>query len=217
MVSTMNAATTEPSPRQRALLEQIEQFLRRHGRPPTRADLASAMGLRNRQGIDQHLRALAGKGLIALEPGVARNIRLLQPAFALTRRLALYGRVAAGVPTLAQGNVEDELLLDPALFRPRADFLLRVHGQSMREADIHDRDILAVHRTAQVSNGQIVVARLGDEATVKYYRRNGHLLRLEPANAAFQPLVIDLRRQSCVIEGLVVGLLRSGMPQARKS
>jgi repressor LexA len=212
----MNAATTEPSPRQRQLLELIEQFLRRHGRPPTRADLASAMGLRNRQGIDQHLRALAGKGLIALEPGVARNIRLLQPSFALTRRLALDGRVAAGVPTLAQDNVEDELLLDPALFRPRADFLLRVHGQSMLEADIHDRDILAVHRTAQVSNGQIVVARLGDEATVKYYRRKGHLLRLEPANAAFQPIEVDLRHQHCTIEGLVVGLLRSGMPQVRK-
>ena len=211
----MNTASAEPSPRQHQILQLIEEFLRRHGRPPTRADLAEAMGLRNRQGIDQHLRALAGKGLIALEPGVARGIRLLQPAFALTRRLALYGRVAAGVPTLALGNLEDELLLDPALFRPRADFLLRVHGQSMIDADIRDRDILAVHRTAQVSNGQIVVARLGDEATVKYYRRNGHLLRLEPANAAFQPLEVDLRRQACVIEGLVVGLLRSGLPQAR--
>lgn len=213
----MNVTTPEPSPRQRQMLKLIEQFLRRHGRPPTRADLASAMGLRNRQGIDQHLRALAGKGLIALEPGVARNIRLLQPAFALTRALALYGRVAAGVPTLAQDNVEDELLLDPALFRPRADFLLRVHGQSMIEADIHDRDILAIHRTAEVGNGQIVVARLGDEATVKYYRRKGHMLRLEPANAAFRPIEVDLRRQHCVIEGLVVGLVRSGMPQARKS
>jgi repressor LexA len=213
----MNAAITEPSPRQRQLLELTEQFLRRHGRPPTRADLASAMGLRNRQGIDQHLRALAHKGLIALEPGVARNSRLLQPAFALTRRLALYGRVAAGVPTLAQGNVEDELLLDPALFRPHADFLLRVHGQSMLEAGIHDRDILAVHRTAQVSNGQIVVARLGDEATVKYYRRKGHLLRLEPANAAFRPIEVDLRHQHCTIEGLVVGLVRSGIPQVRRS
>jgi repressor LexA len=213
----MNASTPEPSPRQRQMLELIEQFLRRHGRPPTRADLAIAMKLRNRQGIDQHLRALASKGLIALEPGVARGIRLLQPSFALTRRLALYGRVAAGVPTLALDNIEDELLLDPTLFRPRADFLLRVHGQSMLGADIHDRDILAIHRIAQVSNGQIVVARLGDEATVKYYRRNGHLLRLEPANAAFQPIEVNLRRQSCVIEGLVVGLVRSGLPQARKS
>jgi repressor LexA len=217
MVSAMNAASTEPTPRQRSLLEMIEQYLARHGRPPTRADLASAMKLRNRQGIDQHLRALETKGLIALEPGVSRNIRLLQPSFALTRRLPLYGRVAAGVPTLAQGNVEDELMLDPALFRPRADFLLRVHGASMIEADIRDRDILAIHRTAQASNGQIVVARLGDEATVKYYRRKGHLLRLEPANAAFQPIEVDLRHQQCAIEGLVVGLVRSGMPQARKS
>ncbi len=208
-------ASTEPSPRQRQMLELIEQFLRQNGWPPTRADLAVAMGLRNRQGIDQHLRALAGKGLIALEPGLARGIRLLTHTGAMTRRLPLYGRVAAGVPTLALGNVEDELLLDPALFRPRADFLLRVHGLSMREADIHDRDILAVHRTTQVRNGQIVVARLGDEATVKYYHRNGHLLRLEPANAAFQPISVDLRREPCVIEGLVVGLVRSGMPQVR--
>jgi repressor LexA len=217
MVSAMNAASTEPTPRQRTLLELIEHYLARHGRPPTRADLASAMRLRNRQGIEQHLRALESKGLIALEPGVSRNIRLLQPSFALTRRLPLYGRVAAGVPTLAQGNVEDELMLDPALFRPRADFLLRVHGASMIEADIHDRDILAIHRTTQASNGQIVVARLGDEATVKYYRRKGHLLRLEPANAAFRPIEVDLRHQHCAIEGLVVGLVRSGMPQARKS
>ena len=213
----MSTLKPEPSPRQRQILELIEQFLHRHGRPPTRADLARLMKLRNRQGIDQHLRALAGKRLIALEPGVARGIRLLQSSFALARRLALYGRVAAGVPTLALDNIEDELLLDPGLFRPRADFLLRVHGQSMLDADIHDRDILAVHRTAQVSNGQIVVARLGDEATVKYYRRNGHLLRLEPANAAFKPLEVDLRRQQCVIEGLVVGLVRRGLPQARKS
>ena len=212
----MNTTTTAPSPRQRQVLEQIEEFLRRHGRPPTRGDLALAMKLRNRAGIDQHLRALADKGLIALEPGVARGIRLLQSPLTLTRRLALYGRVAAGVPTLALGNVEDELLLDPALFRPRADFLLRVHGQSMRDADIRDRDILAVHRTAQASNGQIVVARLGDEATVKYYRRHGHLLRLEPANPAFKPIEVDLRHQHCFIEGLVVGLVRSGQPQARK-
>ena len=213
----MSTSNPEPSPRQRQILELIEQFLHRHSRPPTRADLARLMKLRNRQGIDQHLRALAGKRFIELEPGVARGIRLLQPSFALTRKLVLYGRVAAGVPTLALDNIEDELLLDPGLFRPRADFLLRVHGQSMLGADIHDRDVLAVHRTAQVSNGQIVVARLGDEATVKYYRRSGHMLRLEPANAAFQPLEVDLRRQHCAIEGLVVGLVRRGLPQARKT
>jgi repressor LexA len=211
----MHPTRTEPSPRQRQMLGLIEQFLRRHGRPPTRADLALAMNLRNRQGIDQHLRALAGKGLIALEPGLARGIRLLHHPEATTHRLPLYGRVAAGVPTLALDNIEDELLLDPVLFRPRADFLLRVHGQSMCEADIHDRDILAVHRSAQANNGQIVVARLGDEATVKYYHRSDHLLRLEPANAAFQPIIVDLRREQCVIEGLVVGLVRSGSLKVR--
>ena len=222
----MNALNAEPTARQRQILELIAQFLARHARPPTRGELATALGLRNRQGVDQHLRALAAKGLIALEPGLARGIRLLQaPASTgdapLARapppmpRLPLYGRVAAGVPTLALGNLEDELPLDPALFRPRADFLLRVHGQSMRDADIHDRDILAVHRTGEARNGQVVVARLGDEATVKVYRRRGHLLRLEPANPDFQPIEVDLRSESCTIEGCVVGLLRLGLPRLR--
>lgn len=221
----------QPSPRQLQILQQIEQFLRLHGRPPTRGDLAQALGLRNRQGIDQHLRALAGKGLIALEPGVARGLRLLQPEAPPAgmvqaippserdgppRRLPLYGRVAAGLPTLADSNVEDELGIDAAMFRPQADFLLRVHGESMRDADILDRDILAVHRTAEARNGQIVVARLGDEATVKYYQRRGAQLRLEPANDAFQPIVVDLRTQHCVIEGVVVGLIRNNWPHARR-
>jgi repressor LexA len=207
------------SPRQQQILELIGHFLRTHGKPPTRGDIALALGLRNRQGIDQHLRALAAKQLIALEPGIARGIRLLHAEAPLAgggarpahRLLALYGRVAAGVPMLASSNIEDELAVDTALFRPRADFLLRVHGESMRDAGIHARDILAVHRTGEASNGQIVVARIGDEATVKYYRRSGHLLRLEPANAAFQPLLVDLRRETCVVEGLVVGLIRNGV------
>jgi repressor LexA len=216
MVFAMPAAN--PSPRQLQILQLIQQFLRAHGKPPTRADIATALGLRNRQGIDQHLRALAAKGLLALEPGIARGIRLLSADSDLRPQhtLALYGRVAAGVPTLASGNIEDELQIDPALFRPRADFLLRVHGDSMRDADIHERDVLAVHRSAQAVNGQIVVARLGDEATVKYYRRAGHTLRLEPANPAYTPLIIDLRRQPCTIEGVVVGLIRSGLPLARR-
>jgi repressor LexA len=230
MVSTMNTPTAEPTARQSQILALIARFLAQQGRPPTRAELAAALGLRNRQGIDQHLRALATKGLVALEPGLARGIRLLPgatgEASAITSgtastgaatglRLPLYGRVAAGVPTLASSNIEDELLVDAALFRPRAHFLLRVHGQSMRDADIRDRDILAVHRTAEAGNGQVVVARIGDEATVKYYHRRGHLLRLEPANPDFQPLELDLRTQACVIEGLVVGLVRAGAPVAR--
>jgi len=207
------------SPRQQQILRLIGQFMTRHGLPPTRADLARALRLRNRQGIDQHLRAIERKGYLQLEPGIARGIRLLHgaPAAALnTLLLPLYGRVAAGVPTLAQDNIEEMLAIDRGLFRPRADFLLRVHGQSMRDAGIAHRDILAVHRTPQAINGQIVVARLGDEATVKYYRRRGSLLRLEPANPEFAPLEIDLRRQSCEIEGIVVGVVRTELPRAAR-
>ena len=206
------------SPRQQQILRLISQFMKRHGLPPTRADLARALRLRNRQGIDQHLRALERKGYLRLEPGIARGIRLLPTATETAAEahallLPLYGRVAAGVPTLAQSNIEETIAIDRALFRPGADFLLRVHGQSMRDAGIAHRDILAVHRTPQALNGQIVVARLGDEATVKYYHRRGSLLRLEPANPEFTPLEIDLRREACEIEGIVVGSVRTELPR----
>lgn len=206
------------SPRQQQILRLISQFMTRHGLPPTRADLARALRLRNRQGIDQHLRAIERKGYLRLEPGIARGIRLLPAATetaaeANTLLLPLYGRVAAGVPTLAQSNIEETIAIDRALFRPGADFLLRVHGQSMRDAGIAHRDILAVHRTPQATDGQIVVARLGDEATVKYYRRRGPLLRLEPANPEFAPLEVDLRREACEIEGIVVGIVRTELPR----
>jgi len=206
------------SPRQQQILRLISQFMRRQGLPPTRADLARALRLRNRQGIDQHLRAIERKGYLRLEPGIARGIRLLptaaEPAAeGPTLLLPLYGRVAAGVPTLAQDNIEETIAIDRALFRPGADFLLRVHGQSMRDAGIAHRDILAVHRTPLASNGQIVVARLGEEATVTYYRRRGSLLRLEPANPEFAPLEIDLRREACEIEGIVVGIVRTELPR----
>jgi repressor LexA len=206
------------SPRQQQILRLISQFMSRHGLPPTRADLAQALRLRNRQGIDQHLRALEHKGYLRLEPGIARGIRLLTPdstvqataeAAVLSTLLPLYGRVAAGVPTLAQSNIEEEIAIDRGLFRPRPDFLLRVHGLSMRDAGIAHRDILAVHRIREAHNGQIVVARMGDEATVKYYQREGSLLRLEPANPDFTPIQIDLRREACEIEGLVVGIVRT--------
>ena len=218
MVYPADPSRAEPSARQRQVLQLIARHLEHHGMPPTRAELAEALGLRNRQGIEQHLRALARKGHIRLEPGIARGIRLAEGGRARVpspARLPLYGRVAAGVPTLASSNLEDELLVDPTLFRPAADFLLRVHGDSMRDADILDRDILAVHRTREARNGQIVVARLGEEATVKIYRRRGSLLQLEPANDAYAPLEIDLATQACVIEGLVVGIVRAGLPRRR--
>ena len=131
--------------------------------------------------------------------------------------LPLLGRIAAGAPILASSHIDEQVTVDASLFKPRADFLLRVRGDSMRDADIRDRDLLAVHQTQQVRNGQIIVARLveDNEATVKYYRRQGHVVRLEPANAAYRPIEIDLREQELSIEGLAVGVIRTALPRVR--
>ena len=194
------------TPKQLEVLTFIRRFMESGGLPPTRGEIAEGLRLKNRQGIDQHLRALAAKGAIELIPGISRGIRLAEGA---PVGLPLLGRIAAGAPILASSNIEDYVNIDPALFRPAADFLLRVRGDSMRDADILDRDLLAVHRTEQVRNGQIVVARLGDEATVKYYRREGQLVRLEPANPDYAPIEIDLREQELAIEGLATGVIRT--------
>jgi repressor LexA len=205
------------SPKQLEVLAFIRRFAQAQGLPPTRGEIAEGLGLKNRQGIDQHLRALEAKGAIELLPGISRGIRVREDSAGqraakrprVTAELPLLGRIAAGSPILATGNIEDRVAVDPDLFRPRADFLLRVRGDSMKDADILDRDLLAVHQTTQVRNGQIVVARLGDEATVKYYRRSGQIVRLEPANPAFQPLEVDLRKQELFVEGLAVGVIRT--------
>ena len=216
------------SPKQLEVLSFIQRFMTAHGFPPTRGEIAGGLRLKNRQGIDQHLRALQAKGAIDLVPGISRGIRLRdnQPSGASTFSrpvrpeffedgLPLLGRIAAGTPILATGNLEDRIRVDADLFRPRADFVLRVRGDSMQEADILDRDLLAVHQTTEARNGQIVVARIDDEATVKYYRRQGHHVRLEPANAAYSPIEIDLREQDLSIEGLAVGVIRTALPRVR--
>ena len=210
------------SPKQLEVLEFIRLFVERRGLPPTRGEIAEGLGLKNRQGIDQHLRALEIKGAIELVPGISRGIRLIsadehRPVLSDAHRkshatipstLPLLGRIAAGSPILASQNIEEEVHMDPAMFRPHADFLLRVHGDSMKDANILDRDLLAVHRINEAQNGQIVVARLGDEATVKYYRQEGHRIRLEPANSEYQPIEVDVREQEFAIEGLAVGVIR---------
>jgi repressor LexA len=194
------------SPKQLEVLAFIRRFMESGGLPPTRGEIAEGLRLKNRQGIDQHLRALAAKGAIELIPGISRGIRLAE---APQTGLPLLGRIAAGAPILAASNIEDYVNVDPALFRPAADFLLRVRGDSMKDADILDRDLLAVHRTNQARNGQIVVARIDNEATVKYYRRQGQLVRLEAANPAYAPIEIDLREQELSIEGLATGVVRT--------
>lgn len=212
------------SPKQLEVLEFIRRFMEERGLPPTRGEIADGLGLKNRQGIDQHLRALETKGAIELLPGISRGIRLCDmPAEAaeISRKstlppgLPLLGRIAAGAPILAVENIEDRVPVDGSLFAPRADFLLRVRGDSMRDANILDRDLLAVHRTSQARSGQIVVARIDDEATVKYYERRGERVRLIPANADYEPIDVDPRRQQLTIEGLAVGVIRRDMFSGR--
>lgn len=199
------------SPKQLEVLVFIQRFMAAHSYPPTRGEIAEGLKLKNRQGIDQHLRALQSKGAIELLPGISRGIRLRETSAPIDPGLPLLGRIAAGSPILATGNIEDRIQVDGSLFRPHGDFVLRVRGDSMKDADIVDRDLLVVHQTSDARNGQIVVARLDEEATVKYYRRHGHIVQLEPANPAYQPIEVDLRKQSLTIEGLAVGIIRPAL------
>jgi len=196
--------------RQQAILDFIRQQVAEAGIPPTIAEIASAFGVRSSNSIRGHLQALARKGAIELIPSASRGIRLLKPA--ADTGLPLIGRVAAGKPILAEEHIESYCRLGPDLFRRRADYLLRVHGMSMRDAGILDGDLLAVQRTLHADNGQIVVARIGDEATVKRLRLERNKAFLEPANPDFDIIEIDLQRDTLAIEGIVVGVIRNDLP-----
>lgn len=196
--------------RQQAVLDFIEQNVAEAGFPPTIAEIAAAFGVRSANSVRGHLQALARKGAIELVPSASRGIRLLKPT--ADAGLPLIGRVAAGRPILAEEHIEDHCRLGPELFRRRVDYLLRVHGMSMRDAGILDGDLLAVQRTPQADSGRIVVARIGDEATVKRLRLEGAKAILEPANPDFDAIEIDLQRDTLIIEGIVVGVIRSDLP-----
>lgn len=190
--------------RQSQILRMIRRFMADAGRPPTRQEIAAALGFRSPNAAEEHLRALARKGAIELVPGASRGIRLKDEG------LPVVGRVAAGSPILAEEHIEDHYQIDASLFHPRADYFLRVRGESMRDAGILNEDLLAVHRTPEADNGQIVVARIGDEVTVKRFQRHGREVRLLPENPEFEPIEIDLQRDALVIEGIGVGVLRNG-------
>ena len=190
--------------RQTQILQMIRAFAAEHGYPPTRSEIAHELGFRSVNAAVDHLKALARKGVIELLPGASRGIRIKDAG------LPVVGRVAAGSPLLSEEHIEAHYQLDPALFKPRADYLLRVHGMSMRNAGILDGDLLAVHRTTEARNKQIVVARIDDEVTVKRFQRRGHTVTLLPENSKFSPIQVDLRRQSLVLEGLGVGVIRNG-------
>lgn len=194
--------------RQSEIFQFIQEVIEDTGIPPTRAEIARKLGFRSVNAAEEHLRALQRKGAIALVPGASRGIRILD-AGAESPGVPLVGRVAAGQPILAAEHIETHYRLDPTLFTPRPHYLLRVQGMSMRDAGILDGDLVAVHRTPEVRNGQIVVARLDEEVTVKRYRQTGKTVRLLPQNPDYQPIEIDLATQHMVIEGVVVGVIRS--------
>jgi repressor LexA len=193
--------------RQRQVLELVREHIEASGMPPTRAEIATALGFRSANAAEEHLRALARKGVIELVPGASRGIRL-KDSVQEGDSLPLVGRVAAGRPILAEEHIQGHYRVDPALFRPRPHYLLQVQGMSMKDAGIFDGDLVAVHRTPEVRSRQIVVARLEDEVTVKRYRQEGKIVWLLPENADFEPIRVDLDRQPIVIEGVVVGVVR---------
>lgn len=191
--------------RQQEILDLIKSNIEETGYPPTRAEIAKECGFKSPNAAEDHLKALARKGAIEMIPGASRGIRVPEQL-----GLPLIGHVAAGYPVLAEEHIDDYCDIKPEFFSPAADFLLKVRGESMKDAGILDGDLLAVHKTHEAKNGQIVVARIDDELTVKRLQKsaNSHELALLPENDAFEPIQVDLSCQDFAIEGIAVGVLR---------
>ncbi|MBE7928449.1 MULTISPECIES: transcriptional repressor LexA [Pseudomonadaceae] len=197
------------TPRQSEILAFIKRCLEENGYPPTRAEIAQELGFKSPNAAEEHLKALNKKGAIEMTPGASRGIRIpgFEPATEESG-LPIIGRVAAGAPILAQQHIEESCQINPAFFNPSADYLLRVRGMSMKDVGIFDGDLLAVHTTREARNGQIVVARIDDEVTVKRFKREGKKVWLLAENPEFAPIEVDLEQQELVIEGLSVGVIR---------
>ena len=199
--------------RQQQIYDLIKENIQTTGMPPTRAEIAQKLGFRSANAAEEHLKALAKKGAIEMIAGSSRGIRLLldQPDDSNEfEGLPLIGKVAAGSPILAQEHIESHYQVSPSLFKPQADFLLRVEGMSMKDIGILDGDLLAVHKTQNVKNGQVVVARIDDEVTVKRLSQKGRHVKLLAENAEFAPIDVDLEQQSFAIEGIAVCIIRNG-------
>ncbi len=203
----------ELTERQSEILQLIRELTEVSGFPPTRAEIAERMGFRSVNAAEQHLRALEKKGAIDILSGASRGIRVNDPRSnsrsGRLMELPVVGRVAAGSPILAEENVQGRYQVDPNLFTPRADYLLKVKGLSMRDIGILDGDLLAVHKTAEARAGQVVVARVNDEVTVKRLRKRGHIVQLVAENPDFEPIEVDLRTDDLAIEGVAVGIIRN--------
>jgi repressor LexA len=214
--------------RQQQILDLVQSAIERTGAPPTRAEIAAELGFKSANAAEEHLQALARKGVIELVGGTSRGIRLQSEALRALNQmrgkqfslplpslaqlsLPLVGRVAAGSPILAQEHIDQTYVVEASMFPRRPDYLLKVRGMSMRDAGIMDGDLLAVQKATDAKNGQIVVARLGDEVTVKRFRRNRNTIELLPENPDFEPIAVTSGETDFVIEGLAVGLIRNNM------
>lgn len=209
MVIKSNKALTA---RQQQVFDFVKQHLEQTGMPPTRAEIAKQLGFRSANAAEEHLKALARKGVIEIVSGTSRGIRLIGEVEAANDEqegLPLVGRVAAGEPILAEEHIEAMYQVDVNMFKPKADFLLKVQGMSMKDIGILDGDLLAVHSTKDVRNGQVVVARIGDNVTVKRFERKGNMLYLHPENSELSPIVVDLSQENVEIEGIAVGIIRN--------
>tara|TARA_A100001011_G_scaffold33644_1_gene32192 strand:- start:56 stop:667 length:612 start_codon:yes stop_codon:yes gene_type:complete len=196
--------------RQQQVLEIVKDHIEESGYPPTRVDISQKLGFKSPNAAEEHLKALAKKGAIVLTPGTSRGIRLPD---SVKEGIPVVGRVAAGDPILAAENIEDNVDLPPSFFNPRADYLLRVKGDSMINVGILDGDLLAVHKTNEATSGQIVVARIESEVTVKRFKRtkNPNQIFLLPENDDFSPIEVDLENQAFQIEGRSVGVIRQNL------
>lgn len=194
--------------RQQQIFDLIRETISDTGMPPTRAEIATFFGFKSANAAEEHLKALAKKGYIDMLPGTSRGIRLTEQ-FVEEEGLPLIGRVAAGEPILALEHVEEHYKVDGNLFHPAADYLLRVNGESMKDIGILDGDLLAVHQTTDVKNGQVIVARVEDDVTVKRFKRKGNIVYLHAENEAFEPIRVDLKNQHFNVEGIAVGVIRA--------
>jgi repressor LexA len=193
--------------RQQQVLDLIKQAISDSGFPPTRAEIAKELGFKSPNAAEEHLKALARKGAIEMVAGASRGIRIVE----VDKGLPLIGRVAAGAPILAQEHIERHLNLPRDFFHPPADYLLEVHGESMKDIGIMDGDLIAVHKTTQARNGQIIVARVGDEVTVKRLQQEHNIVKLLPENKDFEPITLNLEHEQLEVEGLYVGVIRQNI------
>ena len=195
--------------RQEQVFELIKVFIKDTGMPPTRVEIADALGFKSANAAEEHLKALAKKGVIEMVPGASRGIRLVDDGSSEDTGLPLIGKVAAGEPILAQEHIESHYEVDPSLFKPAADYLLRVDGMSMKDIGILDGDLLAVHKAQVAQNGQVVVARVDNDVTVKRLEKKGSKVLLHAENEEFSPIEVDLEHEPFAIEGLAVGVIRN--------